>query len=206
MLNCRFVTLKSWPGEKTRGRKRSPFGIKYAQLLNYLERELRHLSARDIVIQAFLDSDDIRNDGWPRSNARFREPGIILSFRAREGEEIAFPCDTYKDWESNLRAICLTLSALRAIDRYGVTKRSEQYTGWKRLGAPNQEQVRDERWALEHLAHLAGVEPGTIRGNASALDLAYRTAARRTHPDTGGNTDAFQLLQSAIAILRGRAA
>jgi hypothetical protein len=201
-LDAKFVPLQAWPGEKTRARKSSPFGVKYQKLLDDLDRELKQLRARDVVIQAHINESDVRNDGWPRSSARFYEPGIILSFRAGQGEEISFPCDTYRNWDSNLRAICLTLTALRAIDRYGVTKRAEQYKGWRKLAAPQQEQRRDGDWALNHLAHLANVEPATIRGNATAIDLAYRAAARRTHPDTGGNTEAFQLLQDAVDILR----
>lgn len=206
MIDARFVSIQAWPGDKTRSRKDSPFGVKYQRCLDDLERELKHLRARDIVIQAHLTMQDIRNDGWPRSDARFYEPGIVLSFRASQGEEISFPCDTYRHWQSNLRAICLTLTALRAIDRYGVSKRAEQYKGWKKLAAPQQEHRRDAQWALEHLAHLANVEPSAIRGNTAAIDLAYRAAARRTHPDSGGNNEAFQLLQDAIQILRSAAA
>lgn len=206
MINARFVPLNKWPGEKTRTRKRSPFAAKQNKVYSDLERELNHLRARNIVVQAFLSEDDIRNDGWPRSSARFHEPGIVLSFRARDGEDISFPCDTYNNWESNLRAICLTLTALRAIDRYGVTKRSEQYKGWKKIESPTHEQTRDYQWALEHLAHLADVDPAAIRNNPTAIDLAYRAAARKTHPDTGGNTEAFQLLQDAMTLLRRSAA
>jgi len=205
MIDARFVSIDSWPGEKTRSRKRSPFNIKYQRILDDLEREMRHLGARDIVIQAFVRSDDIRNDGWPRSSARFFEPGIILSFTGRNREALSFPCDTYLHWDSNLRAISLTLTALRAIDRYGVTKRAEQYQGWKRLSAPTHEQKHDAIWALGHLAALADTTADAIRGDASAIDLAYRAAARKTHPDHGGNTDAFQLLQEAVRLLRNAA-
>lgn len=202
MIDCRFVPIQNWPGSRTPKRKDSPFDVKYLKLLDDLGRELRHLRARDIVVQAHLTLADLRNDGWPRSDAKFYDPGIVLSFRAGEGDEIAFPCDTYKSWQGNLRAICLTLTALRAIDRYGVTKRKEQYSGWKRLAAPNQEMKRDAEWALNHLAHLANVQPSAIRNNANSIDLAYRAAARKAHPDSGGNTEAFQLLQDAVAILK----
>jgi hypothetical protein len=78
-----------------------------------------------------------------------------------------------------------------------------QYKGWKKIAAPSQEIAKDGRWAIEHLAHLAGVEPVALRGSSAAIDLAYRAAARKTHPDSGGNTEAFQLLQDAMRILRG---
>jgi hypothetical protein len=202
LINAQFVPIESWPGEPTRRRVKAPFTVSYQKMLNDLERELRHLGARSIVVQAFLRGDDIRNDGWPRSSARFNGPGIVLSFMDRAGAEISFPCDTYVNWDSNLRAVSLTLSALRAIDRYGVTKRAEQYQGWKRLAAPGQEQKRGTDWALSHLAALAQTTPVAIRGNAAALDLAYRTAAKKTHPDAGGSAEAFQMLQEAMQILQ----
>lgn len=202
MISVRFVPLEKWPGSSTPNRKASPFAVKYAKLLSDLERELKHLRARDVIIQAFVRPEDIRNDGWPRSSARFYGPGIILSFLNAKREQISFPCDTFKNWDCNLRAISLTLTALRSIDRYGVTKGSEQYAGWKRLGAPAQESKKDTEWAFSHLAAMAGVEPRAIRGNRVAIDLAYRSAAKRCHPDTGGNTEAFQLLQEAMNILR----
>src|SRR5690554_7090169 len=58
--------------------------------LDDLERELRHLGARGIVVQAYLRGEDIRNDGWPRSSARFMEPGIVLSFTDRSGQALSF--------------------------------------------------------------------------------------------------------------------
>jgi hypothetical protein len=39
------------------------------------------------------------------------------------------------DWQHNVRAIALGLEALRKVDRYGITRRGEQYAGWKALPA-----------------------------------------------------------------------
>jgi hypothetical protein len=46
-----------------------------------------------------------------------------------------FAVDKFATWQDNLRAIALGLEALRKVDRYGITKNSEQYTGWKQLEA-----------------------------------------------------------------------
>lgn len=201
MIDAKFVPIDRWPGDPTRSRKRAPFGITYARILVDLERELNHLGAKSIVIEAFVNADDIRNDGWPRSSARFFQPGIVLSFRTRDGSSISFPCDTYVRWESNLRAICLTMTALRAINRYGVTKRQEQYQGWKRLESPAHPRPKDSEWAYSYLAALNNCEPSALRGNRDALHIAYKQAAKKTHPDAGGNVEAFQTLQEAGSIL-----
>lgn len=205
MLDARFVSITRWPGKAKDYRKRAVFRAKYAARLDLLEKELNNLGGKDIVIQAYFEHREIRNDGWPRSSARPSAPGVIVSFRNRKNEQLSFPCDTYDEWEDNLYAIALSLEALRTVDRYGVTQNAEQYQGWKRLAAPDKEVPRDSEWALHHLASLAGVEVTAIRNNGTAINLAYRAAARKTHPDSGGNTEAFQLLQDSMDIL-GRAA
>jgi hypothetical protein len=193
MIDARFVPIEKWPKEKTPSHKRvkSPFEVKYGRMLDDLERELRHLSARDIVIQAYFRREDIRNDGWPRSSARPSEPGVVVSFLKRDKQEVAFPCDTFKNYESNLRAISLTLTALRAIDRYGVTQHAEQYKGWAKLPpASDRMNVKD---ALAFIQLYTGIAPTT----AEALQDAYRAAARKLHPDVTGTDQQFILLGRA---------
>ena len=197
MIDARFVPVEKWPGEKRPSyrRKKSPFEVKYAKLLDDLERELNHLGAKDIVIQAFLRKEQIRNDGWPRSSERPSEPGIILSFINKQKQEIAFPCDTYTNWESNLRAISLTLTALRSIDRYGVTQHNEQYKGWAKLPpAPDRMDVKD---ALAFIELQTGIKATT----GEKLKEAYRAAARKLHPDISGSDHQFILLGKAKAAI-----
>ncbi len=55
------------------------------------------------------------------------------------GDVYRFPCDRFKHWDDNLRAISLTLERMRAVDRYGVTLNKQQYAGFKAL--PAQEEV-----------------------------------------------------------------
>ena len=204
MIEARFVPIDKWPGKvrpSYERRKRATFRIGYADRLNFLEKEIKHLGGKGILIQAYFDAKDIRNDGWPRSSSRPKSPGIIVTFQNRKGESLSFPCDTYDSWEDNLYAIALSLESLRAVDRYGVTQHEEQYQGWKRLAPPSQEQPRDRRWALQHLAALADTSPDALKDSAM-VDLAYRSAARKTHPDSGGNVQAFQVLQDAMRLIR----
>lgn len=203
MIDARFVPIKNWPGKKKTLRKRAIFRVKYPARLDLLESELHKIGSTHILIQAYFDIQDIRNDGWPRSSARPKEPGVIVSFKKRTGELLSFPCDTYDAWEDNLYAIALSLEALRTVDRYGVTKGTEQYQGFKQLEAPAVENVRDEFWALEHLARIAQTQSSSLKGNRGAIDEAYRMASRKTHPDHGGSVEAFQVVQEAGRILRG---
>lgn len=200
MIDARFVPIEKWPREKTppNKRKSSPFDVKYGRMLDDLERELRHLGASNVVIQAYFDRKDIRNDGWPRGSARPSEPGVIVGFIKRGGQEISFPCDTYHNYESNLRAIGLTLAALRAIDRYGVTQHNEQYKGWAKL--PPAPEVMTGQSALAFLRLYSDIEPR----DPESMDRAFRVAARRLHPDNSesGNNNQFIMLQEARAALK----
>ena len=205
MLNAIFRPVQKWPGAPTPFRRRAPFRASYPKTLDLLESELHHLGAKDILIQAHFKLEEIRNDGWPRSSARPSQPGVILNFQIKQ-ESYSYPCDRFDAWEDNLRAIALSLQALRAVDRYGVTRGREQYQGFKRLEsaapAPN---TRDA--ATQFLASHAGVPIEDVRKDP---DGAYRLAARKMHPDLhpdqGGSHEAFIQLQHHYRTLKSTTA
>jgi hypothetical protein len=199
-MNARFVPIETWPGEKRRPgqRRKSPFEAPWARTLVDLDRELGHLRAKDILIWGYFRDDDIRLDGWPRSESRPREPGVIVSFASPQGD-LSFPCDTYLTWQENLRAIALGLAALRAVERYGVTRHQEQYKGWAKL--PPAPARMDPHDALTFLTlHSDGLPPAK---DAESLNASYRRAAARLHPDNAatGNVHLFHLLSQAKEVL-----
>lgn len=183
MTDFTFRPITTWPGELTRSRRRSPFGASHGQTLRLLRTELAHIVARrsaPVVIQLALREQDIRQDGLPRANARQPEhPGVILAFDSRYGP-LRYATDVFTDWQANLRAIALGLESLRRVDRYGITKRGEQYAGWRALeaGGPDEGQLeRGRRLIREH------------GGVAQALHA--------THPDHGGDPEDLQAVLAA---------
>lgn len=200
MIQARFVTIEAWPVKPTphSARKNAPFSGSWANTLDSLEREITHLRGRDIVVQAFFRQQDIRNDGWPRSSAPNPSgPGVIVSFDS-PGGGLSFPCDTFCDWRHNLRAIALSLSALRAVERYGVTRQQEQYKGWRRLEAPPLS-TETRAAAIAFITKLTGMSLQSIEADPVA---AYRRAASVAHPDQGGSHDLFTELQKHMEALR----
>lgn len=198
MIDVRFVPIENWPGDTRKSRRDSPFRGSWKNTLDTLERELAHLKAKDILVQAYLTRDDIRNDGWLRAGSKPRSPGVIVTFGS-PGGELSFPCDTYNEWQDNLRAIALALSALRAVERYGVTRQQEQYKGWAKLPpAPKRMSAED---AVMFFRLHSGLP--VIAGNFKAC---YRTAAAKLHPDNQetGNGHLFHLLAEAKQVLRER--
>jgi hypothetical protein len=209
-MEYRFVSLETWPGERTRYPGRSKFRAGHNDTLELLDRELRHLAAKNVVIQADCDKSQIRMDGMLYSGARLRTGGVILTFDSKLGP-LSYPCDKYSDWHDNLRAIALSLEALRAVDRYGVTRRAEQYKGWTRLPAPAE---ANGFATLEDAARFLcetflGPSPAFAEDTVAKLlsdveefRLCYRGAAQILHPDRNSGDDTkFKRLQKAKIML-----
>lgn len=203
MIECRFRPVSEWPGtpKPTWKQKAGSFKAGWSQTLDLLEKELNHLRAKEIVIEGYFEFGQIRNDGWPKSSARPSKPGVILSFERRnQSGRIVMPCDTFDNWESNLRAIALTLKHLRAVERYGVTSdKQEQYTGWLKLPAASAD---DEASLLARtLCELAGLgadSVGELLTNRFFFDSTWKEAALKTHPDKiGGNGDKIRQVIAA---------
>lgn len=179
-----------WPsGPRARYTTRSRFKAPWHKTMNDLERELRQLDApygKPIIVEAGYYEHEIRQDGLPRANARPHDPAIILNFESRFGP-LRYGCDTYDDHLANLRAIALALEALRAVDRYGVTKRGEQYQGWKALPANTM-----SRAAAENFLRMF-----VVPGQQHDFHTLYRLAAKKLHPDVGGDKVGWEELQRA---------
>jgi hypothetical protein len=186
-----------WAGPVVPGqRKIAQFRATYPATLELLFREAEYLGAEHLILQVDIRERDIRTDGLPRANARHGEnPGVIISFESRFGP-LRYATDTYTDWQDNLRAIALSLQALRAVDRYGASKRGEQYTGWRAIAAPG------SRFATPGDAERWMRKADDLEGAELALGALYRKLARRMHPDTAtGNPDAWESLDDARQVL-----
>jgi len=203
MSDCQFKPISTWPGKRRTSHQPSRFRASWGETLDQLRYELGKLRAKRIVIEIDLSEDQIRLDGWPKATAKPRYPGVIVSFEAKEGP-LRFPCDTFDFWQDNLRAIAKSLEALRAVDRYGVTKRGEQYTGWKRLPFNNQtESKMTSIEAAELYVRIGGGDIGRILDDREYANEVYRRAVKACHPDVHGQAfeEDFKRLQEAKAVL-----
>lgn len=205
MIEIAFRSLKQWPKRPTPAhqRKRSPFHSKYSDTLRDLERELAQLSAKAIVIEADCEESEIRRDGNLRADARLRGPGIVLRFESKHGAK-TFPCDTFTDWQDNLRAIALALEALRKIDRYGVTSSGEQYRGFAALPDKSRDNIFADSmaaalWLKQHLGIEIGEQPPWP---VEIKTIIRRAAIGAFHPDRQNGSDAmWKFWQQAASLL-----
>ena len=199
-LEYEFRAIDKWPGERCNEQRSAPFRATFSRTLDDLESELMKLDAANVVIQADLDRSQIRIDGMIRAGARPATPGIILSFDTDNGP-LSFPADRFDDWHDNLRAIALSLKALRAVDRYGVTRTGEQYTGWAKLPPPNGEDTSLDK-ALQIIEFRAGYIKGQLFDRHDLWPAAIRQAQRVTHPDSeNGRHEAFIEVEKAREVL-----
>jgi hypothetical protein len=206
-MNIRFRPLTAWPhGDTDPRRSRLTFKAGWQSTLDLLERELWFLDADNVIIGAFLREQDIRLDGLPRSNALVpHHPGVEVSFDSPHGRLI-YATDVCEFWQHNIRSIALGLGSLRAVDRYGITRRGEQYAGWKELPAGIAVPAGlTPELAAEFIAFHARFEDNgseqRILSDWGFFEHAYRLAAKRLHPDAGGSDADFQQLQEAKAVL-----
>jgi len=212
MIDLRFRPFDVWPQKATASRRNGTFRASYNTVLDDLERELTHLGARDITVATGHRREDIRNDGWPRANARQpHHPGVIVYFQSRHGA-LSFACDTFTDWKDNLRGVGLTLEALRAVDRYGATKRGEQYRGYAALPSATDEAAPDaRREAAARLLREGGYQVSdanvaTVLRDPDQLKKVYGAAVLRAHPDQGGTAERFMAVRAAADTIRQKGA
>lgn len=172
--------LPVWPHPSTppdERRSRWTFKAGWQDTLDRLGYEIDRLDGTDVVFGVDLRPEDIRLDGAPRANARpMSHPGVEISFTTRRHGRLTYATDVCAEWQHNVRSIALGLEALRAVDRYGISARGQQYAGFAALprGGPDPEKGR-------RLVESAG---------------GVRQALLRHHPDHGGDPSDFAHVQA----------
>lgn len=184
------------------------FRASWDATLALLKDETEHLDIEGpIVMQIDVKEADLRADGMLRTRARVGDfPGVIISFQSRFGP-LRYATDAYEQrwsgslpgWQANVRAIALALEALRAVDRYGVTKRGEQYQGWTALPAARAQGSKHFTDPAEAIAWMKRCAGPDATGDAKAL---YKLLGKRMHPDMPeGNAELWERLDAAAALL-----
>lgn len=200
--------LGAWLEPKTDTRRGShTFRAGWQNTLDLLGFEAEKLGADLVVLQVDVTEGELRRDGMLKHHARVGFPGVRVSFDSIHGP-LTYATDAYEQqygwalhgWQANIRAIALALQALRAVDRYGVSGRGEQYRGWTAVAARPHEMSNAE--AAEFIAHWAGLGSNlALLSDPAALAAAFRAAAKRAHPDAGGDHDTMARLTAARAQL-----
>lgn len=211
MAEMRMEQLLKWP-EPTEhyDRPSGPFRVGIYKTDQFLREELHKIYARNIVLRTFHPEVAHRRDGGIRVDAKAPlHPGVVLEFEKPQLDDngdvlgwtkMRLPCDTYRQWEDNLRAVAMVLEGLRMIDRHEICA-GAQYQGYMALPpAPGVMTIED---ALDFLAEKAAVPRSALLQSVDVDEFCYKKAAKVLHPDKGGDDKEFAKLETAISLIRG---
>lgn len=168
---------KSWP--KTHPSKRESghqFKQSLAGALAGLREEIRRLGGKNLVLSS----------NYSLGNEHPKEPGVVAYFDYDE-KPTAIPCDRWVRVEANVRAIALTIEAMRGMERWGAKHMiTAMFSGFTALP----ERTGKSCW------ETLGLQSEPLPTEDAVL-AAYRTKAQTAHPDKGGSSEAFQELTQA---------
>lgn len=182
-----------WPEgwKRTSGgmRIRAAFSVAFAKTRDGIVRELDLLGAANGMITSDLP---IRADGMPYANGRSEDPGIAVWF-VLDGKERVFACDRWLTHAANMRAIELSLSAIRGLDRWGASDLITRVFGGFAALPPGGDQVSTKRPWRDVLGLSA------IEGSIAHVKQRHRELIRQHHPDTGGDHVRAVEINAALA-------
>ena len=174
-----------WPDNKPRSaeRVRSPFKTTLPKAEREISEEMTRWRVRLYVVSMA-----------PRHRLRQVDPAVALwwNMPGRDkpiAELRVLACDRYPGAADNLHAIALTLTGLRAFERYGTYTREQAIEG-ARLALPPPTRAEGPPWW-----EVLGVEP---EWPLDAIEALWRAKAEKAHPDRGGSADQMARLNAAM--------
>lgn len=176
----------TWPygWKRTRFPGKGKFGVTFARARDLLVKEVRLLGGEKLILSSNIP---LRKDGLPSGDVD-RQPadaGVALYFTYHD-KQMCFASDSYLKVEDNMRALALTIGAIRGIERWGASDMMERaFTGFLQLASPMAFDWRD----------VLGITTDADWGDAEA---AYKTARSAAHPDKGGSPEAFSRVEEAF--------
>lgn len=155
-----------WPRTDALKREPGKFRCTVAGALEELRRQLTLMGAKSVVLSS----------NYTLGTSNLVDPGVCVYFQ-REGLDLAIPCDRWRRIEANIKAIALTVEALRGMDRWGAKHMIRaMFSGFKLLPAGAS---RSPEWWK-----VLGCDPHTP--TERVLEL-HRQLMKRIHPDVGGS-------------------
>jgi hypothetical protein len=160
------------------------FKVDYNTAVRELQYELEMLGAE----AAYLSTDrPVRLDGQPRADRNPDSPAIALYF-VRNGKQLCIPCDKFTSVRDNIRAVGLTLEAIRRMERYGTSQTVEAtLAGFAALPENASPNAGPRPWN-EVLQVTPDADPSVVKA-------AYRNLSAKYHPDNRDTGDDSKFLE-----------
>lgn len=177
-----------WPVgyPRTKYPARSKFRETFASGRYNIKRELELLGAKDVFISTNVP---IRNDGFPFASYKMPEDKGVAVYFTLFNNQCVFACDKWDKIEHNMKAVMLTIEALRGIDRWGVSEMLKRsFTGFKALPASAASTYK-AWWEVLMVSQFSSEE---------VIKSAYRSLAKQFHPDINkDNPEYFNIIKNA---------
>lgn len=148
-----------------------------------LKDELRRMNAKGIVISTNIPT---KGDGNPyASYSKPSDMGVAVYFTI-DNKAMALCCDKWNSVEANLKALSMSVDAMRGLDRWGVSDiMNRAFVGFKAL---------PERAASFPWWEVLGVSRVCTKKD---IDVGYKKKAKIHHPNVGGDPVKWRELQEA---------
>ena len=172
-----------WERTPSHRRESGAFKVSLAKARDGLLAEIGRMGGRHIVVSSNMQ---LRQDGMPYAQQRAIDDKGIAVYFERKGKPMCFACDRYTSLEANMRAIELTIAALRGITRWGASDMLERaFTGFTALPGAG---------SSEHWSDVLGLSETAGRDE---IESAYRRLRSQHHPDRGGDAEQFHRITKA---------
>lgn len=191
-------TLKSinayplqWPAgwARTKIPRRSPYKLPLERALQELTTELRMFKAKEFVVSSNVEP---RLAGLPRGPAAATDCGVAVYWEDPQGRPRVMACDCWDSVRGNVRAVAMTINALRQIERSGATQLLERaFTGFAAL--PADAGVSSWREVLQ-------IAPGPV--TRATVEANYRAVAKAALLDGADNERLIQINRAREDALR----
>ncbi|MEO0943237.1 MAG: J domain-containing protein [Pseudomonadota bacterium] len=172
----------SWPQlfPRSKRREKSRFRTTIAGAIQNVQNSLE-LFGRDSGKKV---TDIVLSSNVTLGEQRPSDPGVAVYFNW-DGLPVCIPVDRYESVEENLQAVHHIIEARRTELRHGSLQLVRaSFTGFTALPPPS-----DGHWS-----DVLGVSRGAT---AADIERAYRSKAKKAHPDTGGSEAAMTELNNA---------
>jgi hypothetical protein len=187
-----------WPVgyPKTHSRGRAPYKATAGRARDQVMRELTLMGVSDwnVIISTNCPISS-RTSAFLVMKGEPADLGVAVYFRRKDGgPQAVLACDKWDKVADNLRAIAMTIEAMRGMDRWGVSEMLDRvFQGFTALPAPA-EQPKKREWF-----EVLGVDP---RDSLDLIESMYRLRAKEVHTDLGGDHSSMVELNAAIAYAR----
>lgn len=178
---------EGWPRTEGRWRQSARYQVSFARARDDLLHELELLDQTNEWAAVLSTNVALRRDNLPYANQKGPEDCGVAVYFMRNGKPHVMACDVWDKVKDNLRAIGLSIAALRAMERAGASGILDRaYSGFEALPAPGRK--RSWREVLECLSE----------NDIEAVRRHYKRLVQRYHPDKGdGDHAKFQEIQQA---------